>query len=394
VALVIDKRSDVIGPGVHVLIVGVSDYLNLPDPDEPSLDSTWGLNKLTSPALSAFKIYECIRQSQLRLPLKTLRLLLSPSDVELKAEPALGTAGSTRAHREAFETFARAWRDDAKNVADDMTIFYFAGHGIQRGPDEGVLLLEDFLSPGPPLAKSVRVGDLWSGMAPSPTHPNIALTQFYFADACLMRPETQKKFVNPQVPDVFGAEFNVVDRRGAPVVFSTVDGAIAIGRKGKPSHFAEALALALERGAEEPEQVGGNTVWPITSITIQTALDAYYAKHKLGTNVKMGGVVGRPVIRYLSGPPDVELCVQIQPDSLASPYGVWLLDENGNAVPPCNPINRTQIEIVVKAGIYRVQVDSMQLKSSPYCSTQRFITQRVPRPWQHNLAPFLGPASP
>jgi hypothetical protein len=391
VALVIDNRGIVLGPGVHVLIVGVSDYLNLPEPDDPSLEATWFLNKLSSAALSAFKTYEFIRQSALRLPLKTVRLLLSPSQVELNAEPGLSTAHATRADRGAFETFARAWREDAKDNPADMTIFYFAGHGLQRGPEDGVLLLEDFLAHGPPLAKCFEIGDIRNGMAPSPTYPHIALTQFYFIDACLTRPETQKKFVNPQVPDVFGAELNVVDRREAPMLFSTVDGAVALGRHGRPSHFAEALELALRRAAEDPAEENGNTVWPVTSLTIKTALDSYYAKHNLGTKVKVGGVVGLPIIRYLPGPPDVDISVQVQPDSLGNPYGVWLYDDNDGAVPQCDPTERTQFEITVKAGIYRVQVESTRLKSSPYRSQRKFITQRGPWPWLHNLALLMKP---
>ncbi len=390
-SLVIDHRATVAGPGIHALILGVSDYVNLPAHDDPAVESTWFLKKLTSPALSAFKTYEFLRRSALRLPLKTVRLLLSPSSVELETEPALGTIGATRANRAAFESFARDWREDAGSNPAGMTIFYFAGHGLQRGPEEGVLLLEDFLAPGPPLSKCFEIGDIRNGMAPSPTYPNIALTQFYFIDACLTRQETQKKFVNPQVPDVFGAELNVVDRREAPMMFSTVDGAIALGRHGKPSHFAEALALALERAAEDPADVNGATVWPITSLTIRTALDSYYERNNLGTKVKMGGVVGQPVIRYLPGPPDVDISVQVQPDSLDKPGGICLYDESDTAVPHCNPTNKTQFETTVKAGIYRVQVESPQLRSSPFRSRARFVTQRGPWPWLHNLSSLLKP---
>lgn len=386
-ALVIDKRSEVPGPGVHALIVGVSDYQKLPAHDDPPVETAWFLNKLTSAALSAFKIYDFIRQpSALRLPLKTARLLLSPSQIELDAEPRLAASGASRADRLAFETLALAWREDAKNNPDDMTIFYFAGHGIQRGPEDGVLLLEDFLVPGAPLAKCIEIGEIKAGMAPSAGYEHIALTQFYFIDACLTRPETQKKFVNPQVPEVFGAALNVVDRREAPMVFSTVDGAVSIGRDGKPSHFAEALDLALRRGAEDPTNLG----WPITPLTIKTTLDAYYAKHKLGTKVKLGGVVGLPVIRYLPDAPEVDISVEIQPDSLISPCGIWLYDGNDAPVPRYDPTHQTQFELTQKAGIYKLKVESERLVSSPY-RAQIMITQRGPWPWSHNLAPLLKP---
>ena len=399
-ALVFDNRASLTGQdGIHVLIVGVSDYVNLPEHNEPTAEEKWHLNKLTSAAVSAFTTFEWIRQSPLRLPLKTARLLLSPSAVELAtvaelaALPGVAAGGALRATREAFEVDALAWREDAKGNPNDMTIFYFAGHGMQRGPEEGVLLLEDFLKPGAVLARSFEIGDIRNGMAPSEQFPDIALTQFYFIDACLSRPETQKKFVKPQVPDVFGAELNVVDRREAPMPFSTVDGALAISRKGKPSFFAEALKLALDNAAEDPDDSTGPTLWPITSMTIKTALDAYYAKKMLGTKVKMGGIVGQPVLRYLNQPPAVDISIHVQPENVGTPCDVWLYDDNNVLASQCNAIAPQgpglSFETTVKAGFYRVQIVSDRLQSSPYRSGQKFVTQRGPWPWLHNLAPII-----
>jgi hypothetical protein len=392
-SLVVDNRNAVQGAGVHALIVGVSDYLNLPDFDDPPREATWSLNKLTSAALSAFAMFEEIKQDNLRLPLKSVRLLLSPHPVEIAANPAVANTGAGRANRAAFETDARDWRKDAKSNPEDMTVFFFSGHGIQRGPEEGVLLLEDFLGADePPLAKCFEIGDIKNGMAPSPSFPNIALTQFYFVDACLTRPETQKKFVDPQVPEVFGAELNVVDRREAPVMFSTVDGAIALGREGKPSHFSEALTLALRDAAENPQpDANGAVVWPITSLTIKTALDAYYDEHELGTKVKLGGVVGTPVIRNLPNPPDVKMIVEVKPENLGPPFGLWIFDEADQPLPQFGPTNEKRVNTTVKAGLYRVRVESDRLQASPYSSRFMFVTQKGPWPWLHNLSNRLKP---
>jgi hypothetical protein len=382
-SLVLDNRAGVTDAGVHVFIVGVSDYLNLPAHDDPPVEPKWFLNKLTSAAISAFKIYELIRQTSLRLPLKTIRLLLSPSELETRAEPAIRELGVPTASRTAFENCARAWREDAKSNPADMTIFYFAGHGIQRGPEDGVLLLDDFLADGPPLAKCFAIGDIRNGMAPSPSYPDIALSQFYFVDACLTRHQTQTRFVNPQVPDVFGAELNVVDRREATMIFSTVDGAVSLGRTGMPSHFSAALTLAFERAAENPQETSGGTVWPVTSLTIKNALDMYYKKHQLG-QVKLGGVVGLPVIRYLTAPPEVDISVEVRPPCLEASGEIWLLDETDTAVAGCDPTTKTQFEVTAKAGIYRLQVES-ELLVRAYRSKRAFITQSGPKPWMHDL---------
>jgi hypothetical protein len=387
VALVVN--NNVQGPGVHALIVGVSDYLNLPDAGEPSSDATWSLNKLTSPALSALKIFDFIRTSGLRLPLKTVRLLLSPSQVELNVEPALANATPTRANRTALDAFALDWRNDASKNPEDMTLFYFAGHGTQRGPEDAVLMLEDFLIPGAPLARCLEISDIRGGMAPSPTFPNIALTQFYFVDACMDRNAKLKTFVNPKVPEVFGVELNVVDRRAAPLFYSTVDGAIALGRTGKASHFAEALTLALQRAAEEPDEVTGQ--WPVTAVTIRNALDLYYTKNQLGTLVKMGSIVGSPVIRNLAGPPDIDIAVEVQPDSLGIPLAIDVFDENNLAVAGGNSSGNTKFGLTVKAGVYRVQVVSGRLLSNPYRSPLRPFMKPTLKPWTHNLASLLKP---
>ena len=171
-------------------------------------------------------------------------------------------------------------------------------------------------------------------------------------------------------------------------MFSTVDGAIALGRNGKPSHFAEALALALQRGADESVDLNGSIVWPVTPITIKTAIDLYYKKNKLG-DVKVGGVIGAPVIRYLSDPPDVDISVQIQPGSLGTQCGIELFDETGAITQSCAPTAKPQFEATVKAGIYWVQLDSALLKSTPYKSSLKYLTQKVPWPWTHNLVQRL-----
>ena len=388
-ALVLDNRAAVAGPGVHALIIGVSDYLNLPDQGEPPNPATWSLNKLSSPALSAFKVFDFIRTNPLRLPLKTVRLLLSPSDAELRIEPRLGAATPTRASRAALQTFALQWRDDASKNPDEMTLFYFAGHGTQRGPEDSVLMLEDFLSPGPSLACCFEIRNIKGGMAPSPTFPNIAMTQFYFVDACMDRNEKLRTLVNPTVPEVFDVELNVVDRRAAPLLYSTVDGAIALGRNGKPSHFAEALMLALERAAEEPDEVTGE--WAVTAPSIKNALDYYYLKNQLGTLVTPGSLVGSPVIRNLPGPPDVDISVEVAPDDLTAPRSVVVLDEDDNIVQGCIPDSRTKFDLTVKAGFYRVKVESGHLDPNPFQSKRKQVLKPSLKPWAHDVRPFLKP---
>jgi hypothetical protein len=228
-------------------------------------------------------------------------------------------------------------------------------------------------------------------MAPTPKRPNIALTQFYFVDACMDRNAKLRTFLNPTVPQVFGIELSEADRREAPMIFSTVDGTIALGRSRKPSHFCQALTQAFERGAEEPNPV--TEKWSVTATTMKNALDYYYDKNKLGTHVTMGSLVGSPVIRHLAGPPDVDISVEVQPDDLGLPCAIDVLDENSIAIAGCNPDAKTKFDLTIKAGFYRVQVNSGRLKSTPFRSKGRPFMKPTLDPWTHNLVPLLKPES-
>jgi hypothetical protein len=386
--LILDNRATMNAPGVHLLIVGVSDYVNLPDEDDLP-QAEWKLNKLTCASSSAYAVYDWLKNNQLRLPIKTIRLLLSPSQREIQAVPALAGL-APRASRQNFGDAARAWRADASKNRSDMTIFYFAGHGMQRGPEEGVLLLDDFLAPmDTVLSRAAELGNIRNGMAPSEACPDIGLTQFYFIDACLDRPKAQTKFVNPQVPPIFDVLLNVVDRREAPVIFSTFDGALSIGRRGKTSYFAEALTQAFERGAEDPEDVPtGGTQWPVTSITMKNSLDAFYDSNKLGTNVTLSSLVGLPVLRYLSDPPQVACRILVDPQRMNGNCKIMLCDDGDIPAAGNWPQTMMEFEVTVKAGLYRVLVDSNLLKTTPYKTKLKWITQKV-RSWPLSLDSLL-----
>ena len=57
-SLVVDRRTSVAGPGLHAILIGVSDYTFLPPADEPPGEGLAALKKLGSSALSAFRFRE------------------------------------------------------------------------------------------------------------------------------------------------------------------------------------------------------------------------------------------------------------------------------------------------------------------------------------------------
>jgi Caspase domain len=166
-----------------------------------------GMSQLTSAALSAFRMAQWLerRADRLTAPLATLRLLLSPSEREVEdVEPALATVAEPCIF-EALRSEVADWRDDASGRSDDVTLFYFAGHGVQRVKGDAVMLCEDFGDGvGGVLDRAISGVNLYNGMAPAPGREGIARTQFYFIDACRIRPDAFSQY-EPLTPGRCGA---------------------------------------------------------------------------------------------------------------------------------------------------------------------------------------------
>ena len=130
-------------PGVHALVIGVSSYPFLTDGAHAVADP-WGMGQLTSTAASAFKMFEWLERTRAKLPvpLATCRVLLSPSP----QEPHLNGVADAATTMNVLAA-ANEWRNDASSNRDNVTFFYFAGHGVQRTKEDAVMCLEDFLQP-------------------------------------------------------------------------------------------------------------------------------------------------------------------------------------------------------------------------------------------------------
>jgi hypothetical protein len=136
-ALIIDRRKEISSAGLHVLVVGVSNYERLPPPGvAPVRDGpeTYDLHQLESAALTACAWVETLTALpagvQLTRPLKTCRLLLSPSATEAAGVRAvlarLHVTGVPPATREAVRSACIDWRSDAEaDGKEALTVFYF-----------------------------------------------------------------------------------------------------------------------------------------------------------------------------------------------------------------------------------------------------------------------------
>jgi hypothetical protein len=253
------NQSDKNTPALHALVIGVSHYPFMP-PDKSRRDA-FDLRQTASPARTAMAIYRWLQENSgyFPVPLGTIRLLLSPSEEENSVEPELRESGD-RATRNNVLAAAAEWRRDASSNTENMIFFYFAGHGVQRGAEDDVILLEDFGdNAGGLLCNAIDRATLIAGMTPSRSKPKIGRTQFYFFDCCRIRPFAFHRYDMLNTTPIFTVELGMEDDRDCPVFFASGSGAKAYGIAGGLSFFGTAL-IESSKKAFVPTNDGGLAV--------------------------------------------------------------------------------------------------------------------------------------
>ena len=266
-------------PGLHALLIGISDYPHLKGGRGSVARDTYGMGQLASPCLSAFRLYQWLVRRKMRdrnhppVPLASCYLLLAPSAEELQAEPELSwyTTGCDLGQ---FRECASAWRRAAASSPSNMTLFYFAGHGVQTSDRNGVLLMQDFLENEElPLEKSVDIGHIRGCMVPTGFWGSIARTQLYFVDACRVLPSQFRNFPELRPSKWCEPGFNFqVDDRLAPVFFAALPGAQSFGVRGDQTFLGKALVECLDGAAAEAVYVNGVEVWRVSTHSLTRAL--------------------------------------------------------------------------------------------------------------------------
>jgi len=367
--LIVDNRTQLQGqPGLHAIIAGVSAYRHLPGGVDVLASATYGMEQLSSTSLTAYEIYLWLlkRQAHLPLPLATVRLLVSPSTEEAAQIGAqLQQLGVNACTRQNFAAEVKQWRTDASSNNDNITFFYFAGHGIQRSKNDGVLLLEDFGDPSEgTLHNTAEIINIFNGMAPPASiQKKMARTQFYFVDACRVLPSAFKNFEKMTVPDIFDVELSGADDRQAPIFFATIPGIKAYALKNEQTLFSKALLKCLNGAAGEPspEDEHGNVAWHVSVQSLNKALDGFFptltAMPEAEQAFSMGGYpTGDPKIHTLDSPPLVEVVLQVDPHEALPFTRVVIMDtDSGQPVTSLPaPLNPHPFTCQVPAGIYSI----------------------------------------
>jgi hypothetical protein len=255
----VPKRDE---PRLHVLLIGVSKYPNLPG--VPEFDAkraakrTFGLPQLTSPHLSASALADWFltKHDNPDTPLGSVELLLSPAHAPTQS-PARYVPGDDAAARlgvaagsavpvplatfDAIKQAAGRWFDRLHTARENIGLFYFAGHGLEAG--DRYLLAADFCSDPTNLDQGIiNFQETFENMRTCQ-----AWTQCYLLDACRDSPEqlrtaAAKKGVGRPIVDPRGGP---EPGRTAPIYHAAAPGKSAFGPNNEKSFFAGAVLDCL-----------------------------------------------------------------------------------------------------------------------------------------------------
>jgi len=362
VSLILDRRAQLAAAGksgVHALIVGVSTYRHLPGGGGKPAEESLGLQQLVGTSRTAHMIARWLIKAdahgRLPQPLATVRLLMSPSAAK---EPELaGVAdAATRAN---FAAEAKAWREDAATGKDNITFFYFAGHGVERRRADAVLLPADYGDPdaGAILNNAVDAAHLLAGMAPpADAAKPMARTQFYFFDACRTFASEFTQYEWEEIPKIWSIKIGGVDDRTAPAYFGAVPGDSAYTQEDQ-TIFSAALIDCLDRAAA----IGPELTIPRWRVTTTSLIDklpeamaAINEARGTAQDFAPGGTPKKATIVYLAAPPEVDVEMSIEPQTQVANFGFEVRGKNDVIVKNVVPIASHPLKLKLPAGLYRL----------------------------------------
>jgi hypothetical protein len=352
-------------PGVHALVIGISHYVNLPTGSTLTKRQRrygLGLRQLNCAARTGRMVFDWLikERAGLPVPLATCRLLLSPVDGEMDgwSDPDLGVA-SANLHA-VLETAAQ-WREDAASHPDNVTLFYFVGHGFQNERGKHVLILADIGDGiGPRLKNAIDADSLIGGMAPSDEYPQVARQQFYFFDACRIPSVEASKYETMPATLVWDPPVLTekgFDDRSAPVYHTTEPGRRAFAAPGDQTLFSKALLRCLQ--GDGAEELDGDR-WGITAASLVRGLEhhmeAMEKLYKARQRIKVDDSSTKAILYRLSKPPRVDIDVALMPAHEAGKVRLTLTNHNLPVETFGPPLKPHPFRIRPRAGAYEVTV--------------------------------------
>ena len=364
--------EDLNEPGTHALIIGVSEYLHLDDgPDPTNRGSAYNMGQLTAAARSAseFAAWLLTKYANEQAPLKSLRVLLSPSPGE-QIHPAIQALlnGNYAATLSNVETELGKFRAACRKHTGNVAIVCVAGHGVQLSKNGAIVLLHDFAADDhlQELKGAIDMASVHAGM----NHPGTAGTQFWFVDACRQKPAIAGRFETMDGAAISLDEPNLVTET-SPIFYAATTGSEAYARTGGVTLFCEALQWVLAgNAATGPEPQNGIDYWHISVTDLIKKLPdrvrALANAADVEQSVYLTGNVQEAIFhRFLATPP-VNLKVELVPNG-AKPSSKGTLKQDDQLV--IKDFDQWPMQKQVDAGLYVLDIEAEE----PYVDRSKIL---------------------
>jgi len=346
----------------HVLIIGISKYVYLPDDIASDNKKLLGLTSLSTAAISAYH-FACWMKNNYnhsQAPLGSIRLLLAPSQKEMDNEPKLGQLGQPLPNSSNVEDALYEWKEDCLKFRESHCIIYIAGHGVRLSGDSGIVLLENFGKPRRGILEgAIDIGNIHQAMALN----HAAKNQFYFVDACAIEPQ----FFREYLLEPAGVRLDI--KRGesvisSPIFFASAPETLALGEPGRGTLFVRVLLQCLQSDAAKADDINHPKKWIVSSLELAKQLENGVKKLALHygetQSVVLGGISKNTIFHELKTPPCIPLTVSLSPQN-AIQYAKYTLTNltSSRLVDRNFPFPSPKTKLVVP-GIYSIEFNMSQ----------------------------------
>lgn len=369
------------GPGLHALLIGISDYPYLPGgaKEHEGRDYDLGMKQLASPALSAFKIACWLLQAGIRRlpkPLASLRILLAPSESERqrigqmltqshRAREALTGCTHSAAEQCSLEKVSTAleeWRADCATDSESVAWFYFAGHGLQVLPREPVMLLSGYnRRGGPVLGEAIAFDDVFSGMEVTGEFRKMALQQHFVVDACRSEFNALRDLVNasPSQPWSYRRASGHKTRTYG-TIFGTAGGKQSFG-SADGTVLAQALLRALHgEAADASLNNASKRAWIVKHYRLLEALELLVGQiaeqMEEAQTIEPGPMKDNVVWSSTPDTPILPVSIELIPADAHPPESMFLQSEGPEGKSTPVDVSKYPYAVTLEAGLYSAEV--------------------------------------
>ena len=264
-------RIDSGDPATHAIVIGVGKYPHLNGGTGILTTLDGGLNQLSSPPESAREVVTWLLDNfnNIDRPLASVSLLISEKDSPQPfAHPRLAAPFTPKEATIAdVKQAVRDWKKLGDGNEDNLLLFFFCGHGVASGLDGMTLLVSDYgKDNNMPMEGAVDFAAMHRGMAQCK-----ASYQCYFVDACRTVDDiasnttaTGHPIIQDNLNRPWASDWNYA------ILYSTLAGEKAYGRKNKPSFYTEELLLGLNGTGSNNRNGAG--VWRVSTNDLSTAV--------------------------------------------------------------------------------------------------------------------------